>query len=223
MERKNLSLNEILERYKKGGRDFSGIRCSADFTNVDLRGAIFRDADLSFSGFSGAQLQGADFTNANLEWTDFPLANLSNAKLVRANCTYSSFNDAIFDGADVRNADFSWSLLFNVNVHSADTRGANFVTAAFSIADVTKEGLEHVSFMLSGLRMHPELMLRIRFAIGMTKEHFLAFGLAQQDESFNATYQLGSGAGNYRVAAEAEPTLHYSIKNPYRMSVKYRS
>lgn len=223
MQRKNLSLSEILENYKKGGRDFSNIRCSSDFTNLDLKGIIFKNSDLSFSTFRGAQLQGADFSNSNLEWTDFSLANLADAKLIRANCTYSLFNDAVFDRADVRNADFSWSLLFNVNFHSANIAGANFTTAAFSVADITKEGLEHVSFMSANLRIPPELLLEIKFSVGRTKERFLAFSMAQQDDNFNASYQLSGAAGNYRVATESRDTVQYSIKNPYRMEVKYKS
>lgn len=222
MERKNISLQEITERYRKGERNFSSIKCSADFTNLDLKGIIFKNADLSFSTFRGAQLQDADFADANLEWTDFSLANLAGAKLVKANCTYSLFNDAVFDRADARNADFSWSLLFNVNFHSANIAGANFVTAAFSVADITKEGLEHVSFMTANLRIPPELMLEIKFSIGRTKERFLAFGMARQDESFAASYHVSAGASNYRIATEAKDTVQYSIKNPYRMNVVYK-
>jgi hypothetical protein len=41
-----------------------------DFSNRNLRGAIFKNEDLSHARFSGSDLRGADFTGSNLSGAD---------------------------------------------------------------------------------------------------------------------------------------------------------
>src|SRR3989344_3973352 len=71
-KREALTAKKILDLYKEGRRDFSGIICQNDsFDNFDLKGIIFKKADLSYCRFYGTNLEGADFT-----WTLFFNTNL---------------------------------------------------------------------------------------------------------------------------------------------------
>lgn len=86
-----------------------------DFSNLDLEGSVFADADMRRANFTGANLasailtQGifleANLTGANLsdslaDRATFDQANLTNAIFVSAIAIRSRFFDAIITGAD---------------------------------------------------------------------------------------------------------------------------
>src|SRR3989338_384941 len=93
-KREALTAKKILDAYKEGRRDFSNIICQNDsFDNFDLRGIIFRKADLSYCSFYGTNLEGADLSEANLEWTGFIKANLKNTSFQKARAVWARFNE----------------------------------------------------------------------------------------------------------------------------------
>lgn len=225
--KERLSATEIIAQYKSGRRDFSEIECtSADFTNMDLKGIIFRKANLQFCTFNGCELQGSDFSEANLDWGGFRRANLSDAKMVKAKCRYALFDDSIFDRADVRDADFSWARMLNVNFQSADTRGTSFVMAAFTLADMSKESLGQVTFELGKHKnkIPFEMLMEIKFITSGTMDKIAAINMAGQKEGSASGYRIGSDIGGYNAVAGA-PEVSYkgATTNPYSMKVKYRS
>lgn len=74
------------------GKDFS----SGQFYKVNMRGTIWKDANLSranlFGSFAkGANFSGADLTNADLESVDFEGADLSNALVIEAETSGAQF------------------------------------------------------------------------------------------------------------------------------------
>lgn len=225
--KERLSAGQIISQYKEGRRDFSEIVCtSGDFTNMDMRGIIFREANLQFCTFNGCQLQNSDFTGADLDWAGFRLANLTGAKLSNAKCRYSLFDDAIFDRADVSGSDFSWSRMLNVNFHSAETRGAKFVMAAFSLADMSQKSLNHVVEELGGHRDNIpfELALQIKFLASGTMDKLSAINMASRDENTSSTYRISAGSGYKGLVVEENKTeTVYSSKVPYKASIQYKS
>ena len=59
--KEKLSARDIVAQYKEGRRDFSEIVCtSSDFTNMNLKGIVFRKANLQFCTFNGCELQNSD-------------------------------------------------------------------------------------------------------------------------------------------------------------------
>ena len=81
----------------------------AEFSDLDLSGADFQEANLTCSCFSGADLRDADLRDADLR----------NAHLEGADLRGADLQDANLRGADLRGA-----YLSNANLEGADLRGA---------------------------------------------------------------------------------------------------
>ncbi|MBI3245975.1 MAG: pentapeptide repeat-containing protein [Deltaproteobacteria bacterium] len=73
-------LTETEKRTALIGRRF----CRRQFAEVDLAGAVFREADLEGARFVQADLHGADFRQANLRGAEFFLCDLYGADFTDA-------------------------------------------------------------------------------------------------------------------------------------------
>jgi len=209
MEKKFVSVREILEKYKKGERNFSNIICKgADLSGVDLSGCNFSNSDLSFTDFSRSTLIECNFTETNLEWSDFTFADLSKSKFVRANITYSVLNDAIVDKTDFEKVDFSWSLLFNVNLHAANLKGAQTATIATDISQITEEGMMHAKEMLGRLKSS------LPFGLWLALKH----SIDKTDESVRTTQEVTRTISTYGIKREI--TIPFPSTGEYATTTK---
>src|SRR3989338_9662749 len=165
-KREALTAKKILDLYKEGRRDFSGVVCNNDsFDNFQLAGIIFKKADLSYCSFYGTNLEGADFSEAQLEWTGFIRANLKHANFEKCRAVWSRFNESKFEKTNFRGADLSWSLFFNTNLYAgADLTGAIAATIATDPGQITKEGMKLLGEKLGSMKdkMDPELITRLQ-------------------------------------------------------------
>jgi uncharacterized protein YjbI with pentapeptide repeats len=99
---KDVDIQELLQRYAGGERDFSNCRLlyvDCDLTGVSLEYAIFVNAELAECDFSGANLRGVNFSGAGLEQSAFNGCNLS-----AANLSGAFLNQVEFIGADLTGA-----------------------------------------------------------------------------------------------------------------------
>jgi len=99
-------------------------RPSRDLSHADLRGANFREKDLSGRNMEGAILVDANLSDAfmhrvNLTGADLSGANLFRANLLEADLKYAILRDTNLIGADLSGADLS----------HADLRGAKVGTS----------------------------------------------------------------------------------------------
>ena len=76
------SFRELLDRYDRGERDFTGAELDAD-SDSDLTGVCLDDVDFSHAflvaNFRGASLRGVCFFQANVKTCDFREADLREA------------------------------------------------------------------------------------------------------------------------------------------------
>ncbi|MFN6563327.1 MAG: pentapeptide repeat-containing protein [Nostoc sp. ChiSLP01] len=100
MERKEITVEELLQRYAAGERDFSVV--------------CLDDADLS-----GANLAGIDFSHARLRW-----ANLSGAILCGANLSDTDLQRANLTGANLEAANIINTCIAGANLENTNLRGA---------------------------------------------------------------------------------------------------
>lgn len=100
---------EIVQRYRRGERDFRGL----DISDSDDAGS-FRDA----------RLDGADFSRAFVV-ADFSRASLRDCRFVEANVKTCRFDDA-----DLRGSDFSRAAIDGATFRSARLDGAEFAGAS---------------------------------------------------------------------------------------------
>lgn len=227
--KKRMPSHEIIRRYKEGERDFSNVICqNGEFGAVVLHGIIFRNSDLSYSGFDGTDLTDADFTEAILDWSSFRLATLRRTNFTGARIHWAALNDAIVDQTIFRKADLSWSIMFNTNKGSADWTDANFMTCAFDVSEITAKGIAMHPSQLDKLKnkIPYDIWLRIKFSM-QTVVHQLdvASQVNVQRRSYsmpsNVGYNIGGKTGTYSVQA-AEHTS-YSPQDKYALNIGYVS
>src|SRR5262245_2009831 len=103
------SFRELLERYRRGERDFVGAELDSD-ADSDMSGVCLDGADLSHSfivaNFRGASLRGVRFRQANVKTCDFREADLRGADFRGAALCSTEFAGAKLDGADFTGAFF---------------------------------------------------------------------------------------------------------------------
>lgn len=135
-----MNIEELLERYSTGERDFSFIRAlkhlkvppGCDLSGISLQGCNFHEVDFGEVILVGADLSGvtysyANFRNANLRSANISAAtfwektDLSGADLSFANLRKLTVEDVIFQGAILIGTDLSESY-----IKGADFRAASF-------------------------------------------------------------------------------------------------
>lgn len=131
-----MNARELLERYKKGEREFSGV----DLKGTNLSGVHPRfDVDAYdepyhqgiTSDLSRINFSGADLTEANLRGVNLAEANLSNANLTRADLSKSNLTNTNLSGANLTEA-----LLECAELDSTNLRGANLLYAEIRVTDL---------------------------------------------------------------------------------------
>lgn len=197
MERKYLSPQEIIERYKKGEQDFSNIMCiSAEFGGVVLAGAVFRNSDLSYSNFDHADLTDADFTGANLDWCSFRRAKMRKTNFAGASIKWSVLHEAILEQTSFARADLSWSLMFDTVRHAADWTDAITATCAFSEAELPAQAVAAGPDKLEELKnkVPYDIWMRIKFSLATVKQTFESVQrINVQDRRISAPVNVGYG------------------------------
>lgn len=99
-----------------------------DFSNTDLKGAVFAAAQMR-----GAKLQGSDLTNSILTQ-----AILFEANLAGANLTGALADQVIFNDANLTNAIFRDALMISTKFNGAIVTGADFTDALIDRYEVAQ-------------------------------------------------------------------------------------
>ncbi|WP_416212598.1 pentapeptide repeat-containing protein [Nostoc sp. ChiQUE01b] len=118
-----MDVEELLERYAAGERDFS---------ETDLSGGISLDE---------AYLIDINFSRANLYSIDLRHSDLSNANLRGANLRQADLGVAYLINVDLRDANLTGARLEYCNLTGADLRDANLMGANLSQANLTDTNL----------------------------------------------------------------------------------
>lgn len=101
-------------------------------TNVDLRMAKLRNANLYGATLVNKDLSGADLSNADLK-----KANLDGARLVGVDLSYASMIDAKVRDADLSGAKLKFAKIYRTDFSRSDLSGADFGGASMSYANLS--------------------------------------------------------------------------------------
>ncbi len=107
------SVSEIMQRYTQGERyfAFTDLEDGADFSKLNLSGAIFDNSFISDANFTDADLKNVSFRNSNVKCNDFSNADLEGAifqgALIEATC---------FAGANLKDAHFVGASYYGIIV-----------------------------------------------------------------------------------------------------------
>ncbi|MGQ0771887.1 MAG: pentapeptide repeat-containing protein [Nitrososphaerota archaeon] len=127
-------------------------------TNIDLRMAKLKNANLF-----GASLQNKDLSGADLSHAILKNANLDGADLTGADLSHSSMIDAKVRNANLSDAKFSYAKLYRTDftksdLSDADFTGATLSDANLSFANLKGANLEHAGTWATNLNQcknHP--------------------------------------------------------------------
>lgn len=129
-----------------------------DYSNVNMRGAVFAGADLSGTNFTGTDLTGADFrgvyslteaifTNAILNQAQFDGVNLAGCNL-----SHLTMQGATLTGTNLTNVDFTSSDLSSTDFRQvAAIAGANFTNTILTSSRFDSLNLTGFEFSGSNL------------------------------------------------------------------------
>ncbi len=145
-----MTVEEFLEKYTVGIRDFSGVDLAeanlngaklsevilthANLNVVNLSGAILNGANLRYAKLNVARLSGAHLSNADLKGASLNVANLIRADLSRAQMRKTSLIRAELIRANLSRADLHKANLRNADLREASLRQANLREANLSLA-----------------------------------------------------------------------------------------
>lgn len=127
----------------------------ADLSDLDLRGADFREALLESVNFDGSRLAGCDFSRAVLARASLRGADLSGCRLAAANLAGCRCESARFDRADLNGAIVSNAELASASFQDCVLDAADFSEAKFDATDWARCRAHRLVFLdmrLSGLR-----------------------------------------------------------------------
>ena len=145
MEKIPITINEFLEKFRSGERDFSNIILqSADFTNVDLSNSNFSDASFSNSNFSGSNLSEVNFSGANLSRCTFKGCILKNTNFEKANLEWTIFTGAIFENTNMRSANLMWAHLCKSDLMRANIKDAIINWACLADSKLTIDQMAEI-------------------------------------------------------------------------------
>jgi uncharacterized protein YjbI with pentapeptide repeats len=137
------SPDEIKLMYEAGERDFTWFQCDgkfysfdlsgADFSESDLRSAVFNDAILSKAKFNNADLTGAALYKTTIRYAELRTAGLSGAIL-----EYAIFNRSDMRGATLNGARLAHAQMSSVKFQKASFRGSELRRTWLARADLTE-------------------------------------------------------------------------------------
>lgn len=109
-----------------------------NYSNTHLENRDFSNADLVGGVFVAAEMRGANFKEANLSNAILTMGVLLRANLEGANLTGALVDRATLDGANLTNAIFQQAILTRSRLYDANITGADFTDALIDRYQVTQ-------------------------------------------------------------------------------------
>lgn len=142
--------NLIALECKARNIDFGGVHLvQSQFTDSDMAGSIFSQADLSQACFKGCNLQGCRFDRAIMRQTLLLEADASHAIFAGAQLECANLSDAKCERAVFRGADLTMTIFHRSNLQHADFAHCNMSFTDFSYANISHADFRGGHFMRS--------------------------------------------------------------------------
>ena len=109
-----------------------------NYSNTNLENRDFSKADLVGGVFVAAEMRGANFKEANLSNAILTMGVLLRANLEGANLTGALVDRATLDGANLTNTIFQEAILTRSRLYAANITGADFTDALIDRYQVTQ-------------------------------------------------------------------------------------
>jgi uncharacterized protein YjbI with pentapeptide repeats len=148
-----MQVQDLLERYQKGERDFAHVDLSgASLSGVNLRDINFTGANLAGANLSWAFLNRANLTGASLRRADLRSASLNNANLNQAVLSGANLSKTDLRLAQLQSADLNWSVLQEADLTGASLQAAKLDQVNLERAKLSSARLTGAELMEANLR-----------------------------------------------------------------------
>ena len=112
-----------------------------NFSNADLKGAVFVGSNLQSAQFDGSDLRRVDFTETNLRNSSFKYADLRHATLWKADVAGANLSNSVLRRANLSSANLQAAVFRRADLGRANLHGANLANSDFSNANLRRSDI----------------------------------------------------------------------------------
>lgn len=220
---------ELLDEYRNGKKEFSGIHIQfADLSGNPLENIVIKDSKIHFTLFRFCKLNNCRFVNCEIFFGGFKGADLSGAVFEKCKMDYCLFESAIFRDTKMLRCGLSWCGMFSTDAASLDTSSSTLFKVFSNVSEFTQKDADAA---FSGLM---PVIQNLDFEIRTRMEDLLN-SVAKRIGAEPSAAARASGYGKADASRAANPIsayqnlnslveglIHaYAAKNPYRSKTPY--
>lgn len=216
---------EIIERFKKGEREFSNLRAvGQNFSGMNLNRIIFTDSKFTGCNFTASNLQNAKFQNCSFEFCEFTNANLIESNFINCKIDYTVFQLANLERVVFTSCELYFIYIWGSNFNSAAKFDKTPVTKIFSVLsqigeEDIKEGLKALSS--SQVPFGTQLEAKGRATSAKEKhEGFLQFAYGKGTRA-KSVYENAPGIYSKAQSVYASENPFYTLFTAYLSKQQY--
>ena len=198
-----MNVNELVEKYRKGERDFSNIKLpNADLSGLDLRRMIFISADLSNCNFSNSDLTNSDFSGAILDRVNFAGAILRNTNFSGAHMTNADIRNVQIDNTNFARANLMFAHLCGNDLVKADLNNAELDWSCLVGSAMTQEQIATVpkQAMIATITRQDQMPMQSGYSLALGESNS-TYKIRTTEDVIGANYKFqiveSKGRKNY--------------------------
>ncbi len=215
---------ELLEEYKNGKRDFSGINMQfSDLTGSNLEGLTIKNSKLYFVLLRQSNLKNCKFINCEMFSCGFRDADLTGAIFENCKIDYGYFQNTLFDNTKMIKCNLSFCGVFSTSLGSLDMSTSTLFKVFTDPSQVSQADMDAA---YAGLL---PFLSSLDFEIKSQMQNLIKAATDKIGIEPTKTVQASYGE---KVFQYAKPSSVYSImeqlistyaaKSPYKTSMPYK-
>lgn len=140
MQLRTIFSSELLERYKSGIREFSGINLQyADISGCVLKDIVIKDSKFFIFAFYNCDLTNAKFINCEMVYGSFYGGRLENAVFDKCSMDLMLFENTIFKRTKILRSTIIWSGIFGTALGELDLASSTLIKVLTDPSQITQQ------------------------------------------------------------------------------------
>lgn len=141
-----MTSTEIIERFKKGEREFSEIKAvGQDFSRMTLSKTVFTNSRFIGCRFTASDLRNARFQDCSFEFCEFTDANLVESNFINCKMDYTVFQLANLERTVFTNCELYFIYVWGSNFNSAAKFVKTQMAKVFNaVSEVSEEDIKKI-------------------------------------------------------------------------------
>lgn len=229
---KHMLSSEILEQFRAGKKEFSGIHTQfCEFDGIDLSGIIIRNSELDYTSFRNSNMKNAKLINCKIFFFSLYNADVENVVIDRCGIDTARFDNMRAKNTKITNSQLSYTLMFGTNTGEMDLQGTTEFKVWRNASEITeKDIIESIERLGESFETLPiEVKSRLRVAIKKAiSESGRDPGLLETAQSKETAYDKTAGYNKMAAAYGAldnimKEVMAYGNSEAYKQKSAYES